>query len=62
MQKVLGCFQEWLENSEEPMEDITGEREAKMNDKERKKNGTGKIENVVYVGKKIIIKELESVG
>ena len=30
MQKVLGCFQEWLAYSEEPMEDITGEKEIKM--------------------------------
>ena len=29
MQKVLGCFQEWLAYSEEPMEDITGEKEMK---------------------------------
>jgi len=37
MQKVLGCFQERLAYSEEPMEDIAGEREAKMNRKEYEK-------------------------
>ena len=30
MQKVLGCFQGWLAYSEEPMEDLAGEREVKM--------------------------------
>ena len=30
MQKVLGCFQEWLENSEEPMENFTSEKEIIM--------------------------------
>ena len=32
MQEVLGCFQEWLENSEESLENFTSERE--MKDKE----------------------------
>ena len=27
VQKVLGCFQGWLAYSEEPMEDLTGEKE-----------------------------------
>jgi len=27
VQEVLGCFQEWLENSEKPMEDLAGEKE-----------------------------------
>jgi hypothetical protein len=27
VQEILGYFQEWLENSEEPMENITGEKE-----------------------------------
>jgi hypothetical protein len=30
VQKVLGCFQEWLENSEEPMENFTSEKEIIM--------------------------------
>ena len=29
MQEVLGYFQEWLENSEEPMENFTSEKEMK---------------------------------
>jgi len=37
MQKVLGCFQKRLAYSEEPMEDLAGEREAKMNRKEYEK-------------------------
>jgi len=28
MQKVLGCFQEWLAYSEEPMENLAGEKEV----------------------------------
>jgi len=30
MQKVLGCFQEWLAYSEEPMENIAGETEVNV--------------------------------
>ena len=30
MQKVLGCFQEWLAYSEEPLEDLAGEKEIIM--------------------------------
>ncbi len=33
MQEVLGCFQERLAYSEEPMEDIAGEKEIKMTSK-----------------------------
>jgi len=28
VQEILGYFQEWLENSEEPMEDLTSEKEG----------------------------------
>jgi len=28
MQKVLGYFQEWLENSQKPMENFTSEKEG----------------------------------
>ena len=30
MQEVLGCFQEWLENSQEQMENLAGEKEIIM--------------------------------